>query len=445
MTSLNARLMVGLLAITAAGLLVMTAVSAIVMREYQVVKLDNELRAERNRAVKVGRAGAIISRFVIFDLRQDGEITTTVSGPGETSAEQSATALGAVRLAALAKSGKPFNLGSTRAIARSGLTKRPIIRVWAATKGQIRASIIALVLTELATTVVLLGLLALLARWLIHRGLAPLSRMATTANHIATNESLLRDRMEGGDDPTEVGRLAGAINVMLDRIEQAFVARLRSESKVREFAADASHELRTPLTTIRGYSELYEQGAVDADEAMRRISGESQRMGRLVEELLELARLDRGSSLTLAWTDLAILAREAVADAAAVEPDRPLTVEAPESLETMVDEGRIRQVLANLLANVRQHTPPGTPAVVRLARSAQWITLDVSDAGPGMPPEDAARAFDRFHRADHNPDGGSGLGMAIIAAIAAAHGGRAMLNVSSGTTVRIELPATTQA
>jgi two-component system OmpR family sensor kinase len=226
---------------------------------------------------------------------------------------------------------------------------------------------------------------------------------------------------------------------MLDRIEQAFVARVRSEAKIREFAADASHELRTPLTTIRGYSELYEQGAVDGDEAMRRISSESDRMRRLVEELLELARLDKGSALSPERVDLAALARDAVADAAAVEPDRPVTLDAPESLVVVADAARVQQVMANLLANVRAHTPPGTSAIVRLAETSAAAVIEVLDDGPGMAPDEAARAFDRFH---HAPGGGTGLGLAIVAAIAAAHGGRAMLRSSpgTGTGVRIELP-----
>jgi signal transduction histidine kinase len=238
----------------------------------------------------------------------------------------------------------------------------------------------------------------------------------------------------------EVGRLAGAINLMLDRIEQAFMARIHSEAKVREFAADASHELRTPLTTIHGYAELYERGAVDASEAMRRISGESERMRRLVEELLELARLDRGSALSLAEVDLAALAREAVADATAVEPDRPLALHAPDSLTATADEARVRQILANLLANVRSHTPPRTPATVRLAATPAATVLEVTDDGPGMEPEQAGRAFDRFHHASGGD--GSGLGLAIVAAITAAHGGRAMLRSAPGrgTTVRVELP-----
>jgi two-component system OmpR family sensor kinase len=263
---------------------------------------------------------------------------------------------------------------------------------------------------------------------------------------------------------------------MLDRIQQAFGARLRSEQKVREFAADASHELRTPLTTIRGYAELYRQGALGPDQlpsAMRRIEQEAQRMSTLVAELLELARLDRTSSLDLIETDLAGLVRDAVADAVAVEPERPVRAEAPPRLVAVVDEPRIRQVLANLLGNVRAHTPVTTPVTVRLGAlddrgtgngltsGITWVRLEVADAGPGMSGEDAARAFDRFHRAAEPDDGGtgqangdgarhrsgsgggSGLGLSIVQAIAHAHGGQATLESwpGRGTRVRVWLPA----
>ena len=187
--------------------------------------------------------------------------------------------------------------------------------------------------------------------------------MTRTANDI-TSRGDLTARMPDADSQTEIGRLGSSINTMLDRIQHAFSARLRSEQKVREFAADASHELRTPLTTIRGYAELYRQGALGPDQlpnAMRRIEQEAERMSNLVAELLELARLDRTSSLDLTETDLAGVVRDAVADAIAVEPQRPARAEAPPRLVAVVDEARIRQVLANLLGNVRAHTPVTTP------------------------------------------------------------------------------------
>ena len=267
--------------------------------------------------------------------------------------------------------------------------------------GAVRGFIIA----ELITGTALIALLALAGEWLIGRGLIPLDDMTRTANEI-TSLGDLTARMPETDDQTEVGRLGSSINTMLDRIQQAFGSRLRSEQKVREFAADASHELRTPLTTIRGYAELYRQGALGPDQlpnAMRRIEQEAERMSTLVAELLELARLDRTSSLDLTETDLAGVVRDAVGDAIAVEPRRPVHAEAPPRLVAVVDEPRIRQVLANLLGNVRAHTPVTTPVAVRLGAISGGVLIEVADAGPGMSTQDAIRAFDRFHRAADRP------------------------------------------
>ena len=319
-----------------------------------------------------------------------------------------------------------------------------------------------IVLTELITGGALIALLAVCGNWLIGRGLAPLRRMASTADLI-TRSGDLAARMPDADDQQETGRLASAINTMLDRIQQSFSARLNSEQKVRQFAADASHELRTPLTTIRGYAELYRANVLGPDEmpnAMRRIEQEAERMSLLVAELLELARLDRPGSLDLSETDLAVLANDAVADARAVEPDREVRATGPDSLVVTADEPRIRQVFANLLSNVRTHTPPGTPATVRLYEDKGGAVIEVSDHGPGMSEHDAALAFDRFHRGEgalaaatagrpkrDGRDGtemaSSGLGLAIVQAIATAHGGYADLTSTSGegTTVRLWIPA----
>ncbi len=353
---------------------------------------------------------------------------------------------------------KPVYLADAReAAAADGLVPvgRSVIvvaRPLSAVGSQVRG----LVLAELLTGAILLALLAIGGRWLIGRGLAPLDRMASTADMI-TSQGDLTARMPDPGDHAEAGRLAAAINTMLDRIQHAFWARWQSEQKVRQFAADASHELRTPLTTIRGYAELYRQGALGPDglpNAMRRIEQEADRMSSLVAELLELARLDRNSSLDLTETDLAELVRDAVADAKAVEPDRPVSAGAPSSLVVVADEPRIRQVLANLLGNVREHTPPGTPVAVRLAQAGRGALLEVTDAGPGMDADAAARAFDRFFRGDrgdangnrngqgHGHGHGSGLGLSIVQAIAAAHGGHAMLRSARGvgTTVQVWIP-----
>ena len=291
----------------------------------------------------------------------------------------------------------PFPFGSPPPSAKMLFVAKPVPNV----PGQVRGFIIA----ELITGAALIALLALAGEWLIGQGLEPLDEMTSTANDI-TSRGDLTARMPDADDQTEIGRLGASINTMLDRIQQAFSSRLHSEQKVREFAADASHELRTPLTTIRGYAELYRQGALGPDQlpsAMRRIEQEAQRMSTLVAELLELARLDRTSSLDLTETDLATVVRDAVADAVAVEPERPVHAEAPPRLVAVVDEPRIRQVLANLLGNVRAHTPVSTPVAVRLGAITGGVLIEVADAGPGMSKEDAIRAFDRFHRATDRP------------------------------------------
>ncbi|MEV5576656.1 HAMP domain-containing sensor histidine kinase [Spirillospora sp. NPDC052269] len=459
--SLNARLLTGLLAVTCAGLLLMGLVSAFVLHNYLMHRVDGQLTATRDRAVarlKPGLPddGMAPARFVVISVAPSGRMKV-LSGddPDPGAAEDELQRLGLDVLTRRANDRKPFSLPGMRAVARTRVPRTEVaslpppsshgndVVVVAAPLEEIRAAMLSLVVTELATTVLLLVVLALVGRWLIRRGLRPLHQMATTAQVIALGGTL-DERMPGADRRTETGRLAGAINVMLGRIEQAFTARARSEARVREFAADASHELRTPLTTIQGYAELYRQGALGPDrlpDAMRRIEEEARRMSSLVGDLLELARLDREASLEPAPADLSALARDAVADAQAADPDRPVRLTAPSELVATVDEGRIRQVLANLLANVRVHTPSGTAAIVRVAPAQDdQVTLEVADEGPGMSPEDAARAFERFHSGGAS---GAGLGLPIVAAIAAAHGGRAELFSApgAGTTVRVTLPA----
>ncbi len=458
--SLRSRLLVLLIAVTAAFLLVMGAVSTFVLDKRLAGQFDGELLAAAQH--KPQQIASNPGDYVAVEVTFPPVAVQPLTGTGTATGELVAAVRGmiATHNARHFLGGHPFGVprmnggprlravgmmlhgggGGTHAIM---FVARPIDAITDQVRG--------IVLTELITGGALILLLAAGGRWLIGRGLAPLGQMAGTAQRITTQGDLTA-RMPDDDDSTEVGRLGGAINTMLDRIQQAFGARLRSEQKVRQFAADASHELRTPLTTIRGYAELYRQGALGPDQlpnAMRRIEQEAQRMSTLVAELLELARLDRTSSLDLAETDLAGLVRDAAADASAVEPDRPVQAETPARLIAMVDEARIRQVLANLLGNVREHTPPGTPVAVRLAPVRGGAVLEVADAGPGMSELDAAQAFDRFHRgvdraggADGGAPGGSGLGLSIVQAIAGAHGGQAVLESwpGQGTRVRIFLP-----
>jgi two-component system, OmpR family, sensor kinase len=306
--------------------------------------------------------------------------------------------------------------------------------------------------TEVVVAAAVLILLTALALWVVRLGLRPLERIGVTAGAIAGGD--LSRRVEPAEPRTEIGRLGLSLNAMLGQIEEAFAERRASEDRLRRFVADASHELRTPLTAIRGYAELFRRGAAERPEdlarAMRRIEEESARMGGLVEDLLLLARLDQGRPLERSSVDLVPLAADAIADLRALEPDRPVSFEHPGTLDVIGDEARLRQVVGNLLDNARRHTPPATPVHVRLARHDSRARLEVVDEGPGLPPGEAERVFERFYRSDParaRATGGTGLGLSIVAAIAAAHGGTVQADeVADGRGARfvVELPAGTE-
>jgi two-component system OmpR family sensor kinase len=247
--------------------------------------------------------------------------------------------------------------------------------------------------------------------------------------------------------------LGDALNSMMSTIEGAFGEKERSEARLRRFVADASHELRTPVTTIRGYAELYRHGGLadtgDLDQAMRRTEQESVRMASLVDDLLLLARLDEGRPLDRQPVDLGVLGVDAAADARAVAPDRVVTAVVTEGVTVDGDEDRLRQVVGNLVGNALVHTPAGTAVSVRVHEADGRAVLEVHDDGPGMPADVAARAFERFSRADASRSrngGGAGLGLAIVQAIVVAHGGEVRLTsaLGAGTTVHVELPQTAE-
>jgi two-component system OmpR family sensor kinase len=299
----------------------------------------------------------------------------------------------------------------------------------------------------IVSAAVLLGL-GFLSWGLVRRGLRPLEQIGTTAGAIAAGD--LKQRVPNEDPHTEIGRLAIALNAMLAQIEAAFEERRESEERLRRFVADASHELRTPLTSIRGYAELFRRGAdarpEDLTKSMSRIEAEASRMGVMVDDLLLLARLDQGRPLERQPLDVARLVTEAVDSARAVEPDRPiaLDVEGESSIEG--DEGRLRQVMDNLLGNSRVHTAPGTPVRVAVWRDRAVVVIHVGDDGPGLPPDVAPRVFERFYRGDparSRQTGGVGLGLSIVAAIVEAHGGTvsAASPQGSGATFEVRLPA----
>jgi len=298
---------------------------------------------------------------------------------------------------------------------------------------------------------------ALLGWLAIRRAFAPLVEVERTAAAIAAGD--LSRRIPERPASTEVGRLTSSLNGMLTQIEAAFRAREASQARTRRFAADASHELRTPLASIRGFAELYRQGAVPPAEVPRtmgRIEDEATRMGHLVEDLLLLARLDEQRPGRTDLVDLAVLAGDAVVDARALAPDRPVRLVGlregggPVPAPVTGDEDRLRQVVANLVANAVRHTPAGTPLEIAVgvttSPDGDTCVLEVRDHGPGVPPDQAARVFERFYRTDSSRQralgGGAGLGLSIVAAVVAAHGGTAEVRptVGGGATFTVRLP-----
>ena len=275
-----------------------------------------------------------------------------------------------------------------------------------------------------------IGLIAVASRKVIKIGLRPLNNVENTAEKIAQGD--LSARLPDANPTTEVGRLVTTLNTMLARIEESFSARIESENKLRRFVADASHELRTPITAIRGFAELHRQGAIEGEvatkELLGRIEGESLRMGSLVEDLLLLARLDQAREMKSEPVDVTKTVSDAVASAQAAGPTYPISVQSSaDEIYTLGDAQRIYQVVANLLANARSHTPEGTPITVLVDQADDGVRISVSDAGPGLSKEHQARIFERFFRADpsrQRTDGeGSGLGLSIVDAVMRAHGG----------------------
>ncbi|WP_432134882.1 MULTISPECIES: ATP-binding protein [unclassified Streptomyces] len=301
---------------------------------------------------------------------------------------------------------------------------------------------------DLATGTLLLALLACLTLFSVRRRLRPLEDMVETSSAIAEGD--LTRRVPSSHHPTqEVEQLRLALNSMLHQVEAAYRTRERSAAQLRRFVADASHELRTPLSAIRGYLQLYDQGMLrDPDERRRawdRMNGEVDRMGRLVDELLTLARLDQRPELRLRQVDVSRLVRDAAQDLRAQQPDRPVSVSADGTVLVSADESGLRQVLGNLVANVRTHTPRHVPVHLGVRRVDGVVRLSVADKGPGLSPEDAARVFDRFFRAGSGA--GSGLGLAIVQGVVEAHHGEVTVRTApgEGLTVTVLLPPRAQA
>lgn len=325
--------------------------------------------------------------------------------------------------------------------------------------GELQATMNRLLVVELIVGLGAVALAVLLGWWLVRLGLRPLTEVEATAEGIDADD--LDRRIDVDHPDSEVGRLATVLNSMLDRIQVAVEERdvtvdeLRSsEARLRRFVGDASHELRTPIAAVSAYAELFERGAKDRPEDLERvlhgISVESARMGELVEDLLLLARLDDGRPLERGPVDLGEVLGEAAEAHRAIGAAWPLALRGEAQLVVSGDRGRIRQVVDNLLGNVRAHTPEGTAVELVLSSTGPNARIAVVDHGPGIAEEDQGKVFERFYRADPSrsrSSGGSGLGLSIVNALVAAHGGSVELAPTSGggTTITVELPRVPQA
>ena len=371
------------------------------------------------------------------------------------------------------------HLGSYRVVATRDEASGSTVITGLSLEGD-KALIRTQLLIELAVALVGALVVALAGRTMVRASLAPLERVARTAHRVASQplergEVSIEDRVEKADldSSAEVGQVGGALNTLLGHVESALTARQRSETQVRQFVADASHELRTPLASIRGYTELIRREGADADlpeeatYALERVHSESVRMTALVEDLLLLARLDAGRKLRREEVDLVGLLVDTVADARAAGPDHDWRLDLavleppadatadeaedflPEPPLVIGDEARLRQVVVNLLANARVHTPAGSHVTTTLARERDTLIVRIHDDGPGIAPDVRNRLFERFARGDSSRErrtGSTGLGMSIALAIVQSHGGSIDVDSSTapedhGTTFTVRLPA----
>jgi two-component system OmpR family sensor kinase len=469
---LRVTLVVALVVIAAVGLTVTGAVVTTTLRGYLVDQVDQDLSELGQRPVRPGDLagrdegpfGPSRDEYVGYASPDGTGLQGTTSGLG----------LGAPRLAAgdLTDAGTdPFTVkaaggGLWRVVVRPGRileTGQSVILVRGISLADVQDTTRRLVLTELLVGAAVLALLGGLGYVAVRTSLRPLEEVETAAAEIAAGD--LSRRVPESDPRTEVGRLSGAFNGMVDQIEAAFRAREASESaavasedRMRRFVADASHELRTPLTSIRGFAELYRQGAVrepaELDRMMRRVEDEAARMGLLVEDLLLLARLDQARPLRAEPVDLLDVVTDAAHDARVLAPDRQvdLDVRGDQAPVVLGDDARLRQVVTNLVTNALTHTPAGTPVAVTLETVAGddpegpgRVRVGVHDQGPGLTAEERDRVFERFYRADPSRTraaGGSGLGLSIVAALVAAHGGRVTVESEPGrgSTFFVDLP-----
>lgn len=467
---LRVSLAITVVVLVIAGLVTAGVTSVALLRGYLLERVDAQL-VEAVNGLHVDGRGPRPSpdgdndrdlpprEYYIVVTSADGTKRVVMSDPGQDGTPQ----IPAWTLAqATAQGSTPFTVKSTEGDWRAVAMPLRDGSGWVAiamSLSDVSATLGRLVLLQGVISAIVIVLAGFLGYFLVRRTLRPLRNVEEAASDIAHEVGTgdLSRRVPVGRPATETGQLALAFNTMVDRIEESFNAQQESEAqaraseeRMRRFVADASHELRTPLTTIRGFAELYRQGAApDADSVMTRIESEAQRMGVLVEDLLMLARMDQQRPLSMSPVDLLTIATEAVSAARVAAPTWPISLDIDVVAGPPIVSGdatRLRQVLDNLLANAIRHAGDGASITTRIRTTADgWAVLQVEDTGVGMDPDTATRIFERFYRADESRSrdaGGTGLGLAIVRALTVAHGGSVDVESSpgDGATFTVRLP-----
>jgi two-component system OmpR family sensor kinase len=487
--SLSARLLIGQLCLLLAVCIGVGSVTVLVLHQYLIGEVDNQLRETAHRsAIIYGEPPPPPLPPSMRDNRppwpRPGPGPEFLDAPGQpiglvaavisngTAGNAGLLGPGGVRagvpssaLAQLAQNDglrhpvtrRLDGLGRYRVIAvRSRLTGETL--VIGLSMDNVDATLLRVELTFVVVTALALAVATTVGIVINRRALAPLTRVVATAGEVANlpldrGEVALPVRVAETDPDTEVGRLGLALNRMLDHISTALSTRQASESRVRQFVADASHELRTPLAAIRGYTELAQrkrdQVPDDVAHAMGRVESEAVRMTHLVEDLLLLARLDSGRPLESEPVDLSRLSADVTSDAHIAGPDHQWNLDVPsDPLYVTGDDARLHQVVANLLANARTHTPPGTSVTLSLHAEPDEAVLRIADDGPGIPAELQSEVFERFARGDTSRSrkgGSTGLGLAIASAVVRAHSGSIELrSVPGSTEFTVRLPLTAE-
>jgi two-component system OmpR family sensor kinase len=485
--TLRAKLLASVLALFTVVMLATSALTIVATQRYLTQQLEQDLRAA------MGRVGDRVPGFdadgdgrgspdrhgpigapgggdtLTLGLTPDGAVAVTGTGAAVNAVVNASGADDTLDAAQVATLSKAVTSGSPERVTVGGDVGGYLVRsetfadgsrlidgVSTAPADELMAKLLGLVVGGTVVGLVLVGVGGTVV---IRRSLAPLDRVAATARRVSglkldSGQVALAERVPAADADghTEVGQVGLAINTMLDNVESALHARQESEMQVRQFVADASHELRTPLASIRGYAELTrretEPVPPTVTHAIGRVESEALRMQELVEDLLLLARLDSGRPLEREPVDLSLLAVNAVSDAHAAAPDHTWELDLPEDpVEVPGDQARLHQIVANLLANARTHTPAGTLVVTRVRPEGSLVRVSVTDDGPGVPASLQPKIFERFTRGDDarvRTNGSStGLGLSIVAAVGQAHGGRVEVSSRPGaTTFSVLLPAT---